>query len=78
MDAEYKEVASGDSLICGTDGVQPAYSNAVKLDKLSNYEAENVRYVKVTLSEGAVNYGYVINEICNRSKYGYSYIYHNS
>ena len=61
--AEYKEVASGDSLICGTDGVQPAYSNAVKLDKLSNYEAENVRYVKVTLSEGAVNYGYVINEI---------------
>ena len=61
--AEYKEVASGDSLICGTDGVQPAYSNAVKLDKLSNYEAENVRYVKVILSEGAVNYGYVINEI---------------
>ena len=61
--AEYTEVASGDSLICGTDNAQPAYSNAVKLDKLSEYKNENVRYVKVVLSAGEVGYGYVINEV---------------
>ena len=38
--------------------------NRVPLNKLENYTEKGVRFVKITLSGGGSNYGYVVNEVC--------------
>lgn len=38
--------------------------NRVPLNNIKNYTEKAVRFVKITLSGGVSNYGYVVNEVC--------------
>ena len=60
---EYTEVASTTGYTPTKDNAATADFNIVKLDNISNYENNAVRYVKITLADGAAGWGYVINEI---------------
>lgn len=60
---DYVEVGSETGYVCKVDNSGKADLNEVVLDKIADYTAEAVRYVKVTLSAGASNYGYVVNEV---------------
>ncbi len=48
----FKQAAPG---ICGL--------NSVALNKISDYTEKAVRFVRITLSGGGINYGYMVNEV---------------
>jgi hypothetical protein len=60
---EYTEVASTSGYVPAKDNAATADFNIVKLDNIANYENNAVRYIKLTLADGAAGWGYVINEI---------------
>lgn len=59
---EYVEVGSNSGYTCSKDNAGTADVNAFSLENISAYTKEAVRFVKVTLSAGNSNYGYVVNE----------------
>ena len=61
----YTEVGSSTGYACQKDGGGTADLNIISLDKekIAAYDENAVRYIKITLSEGQSNWGYVVNEI---------------
>lgn len=59
----YEVVAEKTGYECKKDNAATADLNGVELDKISEYTAKSVRYVKVSLTGGGNGWGYVINEI---------------
>lgn len=59
----YTEVGNKTGYECDRVYETACATNRVSLNSLENYMEKAVRFVKVTLSGGASNYGYVVNEV---------------
>lgn len=58
---EFTEVAAATNYVFNGENDKIAL-NQIKLDKIADYTKEAVRFVKITLSNGASGWGYVVNE----------------
>lgn len=58
----YTQVAEDTGYTCKKNDEGTVDINEVSLNKISSYTEKAVRFVKVTLSEGSGNWGYVVNE----------------
>lgn len=61
---QYTEVENKTGYVYAAKSENFCAFNRVPLNKLQNYTEKAVRFVKITLSGGASNWGYVVNEAC--------------
>jgi len=61
-EGEYVQVANKTGYACAKDNAGTADINRIDVD-MSGYDATGVRYIKLVLTGGQSNWGYVINEI---------------
>lgn len=60
--SDYTVVGESSGYTCQKNNAGTADINAFKLNKIDAYTDEAVRFVKITLSDGASGWGYVVNE----------------
>lgn len=61
---QYTEVGNKTGYVFVAKSEKFCAINRVPLNNIKNYTEKAVRFVKVTLSGGGSNYGYVVNEVC--------------